>query len=47
MVKGVCLGLGVYVIIITTFTTLDILPKRDVSAQFWEDEEWVLEIWRF
>ncbi len=28
-------GLGVlFIIIITTFTTLDILPRRDVSAHF-------------
>jgi hypothetical protein len=24
-----------FIIIITTFTTLDILPRRDVSAHFW------------
>ena len=35
---GVTLDFGVlFIIIITTFTTLDILPRRDVSAHFWGD----------
>lgn len=34
--KGVRFGFRVlFIIIITTFTTLDILPRRDVSAHFW------------
>jgi hypothetical protein len=31
---GLGLGFGFVIIIITTFTTLDILPRRDVSAHF-------------